>query len=159
MSACWIDEHALAALIAEAEERYPLETGGVLMGYWHRHEPVVTSTIGPGPASRHDSHGFEPDSAWQRHMIAEVYEASGRRHTYLGDWHTHPDGVPRPSRLDRRTLTRIAAFPAARASTPLMLIGGGHDAWELTAWRWQGWRLGDVVLAMPPRALAVREFG
>lgn len=159
MRTCRIDGEALSALIAEAEAKHPLETGGVLMGYWYEGEPVVISIIGPGWESRHDSHGFEPDSAWQRERIAEVYELSGRRHTYLGDWHTHPDGLPRPSRLDRKTLTGIAAFPEARAATPLMLIGGGQDTWEFTAWCWRGWRLGDLVLARPPRAMAVRAFG
>lgn len=52
--------------------------------------------------------------------------------TYLGDWHTHPNGSPALSRKDLRTLRRIARHPAARISQPVMaVLAGGPAAWHL----------------------------
>lgn len=117
----------LAEMVGEGTRAFPLETGGVLMGYWvppphPRREAVVTDAIGPGPRAVHAATRFEPDDAWQERRVAEAYRASGRLHTYLGDWHTHPNGAPRPSPLDRATARRIATAPAARAPEPLMVI-------------------------------------
>jgi integrative and conjugative element protein (TIGR02256 family) len=79
-------------MMGEAAARYPLETGGVFMGYWaDDRTAVVTQAIGPGPNAYHHRHRFAPDQEWQTTEIAEYYRASGRRETYLGDWHTHPD--------------------------------------------------------------------
>ena len=42
-------------MIAEARDWTPLETGGILMGYWSLtgSEVVITHTIGAGPAAIH----------------------------------------------------------------------------------------------------------
>lgn len=54
------------------------------------------------------------------------YEASGRLHTHLGEWHTHPGGALRLSGKDRNTLARVANHKEARLSTPVMLVGTGR---------------------------------
>src|SRR3546814_7384631 len=57
---------------------------------------------------------------------------SGRRETYLGDWHTHPDGTDVLSRADKATLRRIARTPDARAPRPVMLIANGEpEQWRI----------------------------
>ena len=66
--------------------------------------------------------------------IAEHYYASGRVETYLGDWHSHPNGGGRLSSLDRRTLAMIAGFDAARAPRPLMAVLHGGEPWRLAIW-------------------------
>lgn len=142
----WIPVCLYDHCIEESDRFYRLETGGVLMGYWY--EPgaaVITATIGPGPGAIHKPHAFEPDQDWQVAEIARHYEASGRRETYLGDWHTHPSAkTGYPSRTDRAVLRRIIKTPAARAPTPLMLIfHGGQGKWEAMAW----------VAALKPRSV------
>jgi integrative and conjugative element protein (TIGR02256 family) len=119
---------------------FPKETGGVFMGYWHdRYTAVVTAAIGPGPSAVHDRYHFEPDYDYQFRQIAEHYERSGRRETYIGDWHSHPGASSgHLSRLDRRVLRHIINTPAARADRPLMAIFyGGEDAWDLAGWQAQ----------------------
>jgi integrative and conjugative element protein (TIGR02256 family) len=122
----------------EAERRFPLETGGVFMGYWADSRcAVVTHAIGPGPEAVHERRNFEPDHDWQLRAIAGHYRRSGRRETYLGDWHSHPGAVTGSlSRADRRVLRRIINTPAARAATPIMAIfHGGEMGWTLALWR------------------------
>jgi integrative and conjugative element protein (TIGR02256 family) len=123
----------LAAIQQLAEGKRGLETGGLLIGYWTDDDrPVVTDVIGPGPGAVHLPRSFQPDHTWQSEQLANLYAQSGRRRTYLGDWHTHPLGSAEPSRTDRATLRRIAATPAARTPRPLMAIQGGR---ELCFWR------------------------
>lgn len=113
-------------MVGESGRAEPLETGGLLIGFWagDRVRVVVTAVIGPGSKARHEAGSFGPDQVWQQEAVARLYEESGRRHTYLGDWHNHPHGLPHPSRRDRRVAGLIARSPAARAPEPLMLIIG-----------------------------------
>lgn len=129
----WIRRDILAEMVTEADRRWPHETGGVLMGYWvdRWHELVVTECIGPGPRATHGRRSFEPDYEYQHGEIARVYNASGRLHTYLGDWHTHPDGGTTLSHKDQRTLRSLATDPGARASAPIMAILAGGANWRL----------------------------
>jgi integrative and conjugative element protein (TIGR02256 family) len=148
VSTAWIDAKALAAVRREATERHPDETGGILLGWTGpssagdgRSDVVIAEVIGPGPGARHDRTTFRPDAAWQTAQVARLYEASGRRHTYLGDWHTHPNGSGRPSRRDRRTLATIARSPDARAPHPVILIVEHDPDGPFCAWRWTApWR-------------------
>jgi integrative and conjugative element protein (TIGR02256 family) len=122
--------------IAEANRCYQLETGGALMGYWHGRQAVITEVIGAGPAANHQRYSFEPDQEWQVAAIAGHYEASGRRETYLGDWHSHPDAQTGGLSLtDRRVLRRIITTPSARAPSPLMMVYyGDRDEWQTQVW-------------------------
>jgi integrative and conjugative element protein (TIGR02256 family) len=144
----WLARVALEGMLAEAESRSPLETGGMLLGYvsaaGDHDEMVVQEVLGPGPRSRHVKRRFEPDGDWQQHELARRYEDSGRITTYLGDWHTHPGGVPAPSRRDEKTARSIARTTSARMPRPLMLIlasepqHDGPDDWKLVVYRWSG---------------------
>ncbi|WP_225936532.1 Mov34/MPN/PAD-1 family protein [Caballeronia sp. NK8] len=100
---------------------YPLETGGALTEYIAENgEPVVQHIVGPRPSAQHKRHRFRPDHDWQRRRLDEIFETSSGRAVYLGDWHTHPDGSPRMSWLDRRTLRGIPFSPGFRRSACLL---------------------------------------
>lgn len=120
-----------------AQQKFPLETGGMLVGYIADDgTPVVTSIIGPGPGATHKRFKFVPDGAFQQSLLEMHYWETNGRETYIGDWHTHPKGSPSLSFLDRKTLARIALTPASDISNPIMVIlGGGKESWQLGAAR------------------------
>ncbi|UPK34545.1 Mov34/MPN/PAD-1 family protein [Bradyrhizobium sp. 186] len=132
----WLPIRLFNHCATDADRFYNLETGGALMGYWYGDTAVITATIEAGPAALHQRYSFEPDQHWQVEQIARHYARSGRRETYIGDWHTHPAAKSgRLSRTDRSVLRRIIATPAARAPTPIMIVlHGAKGAWEATAW-------------------------
>lgn len=137
----WISEPALAELRALADRAFPLETGGLLLGYQtHQEILVITQIVGPGPKAVHRDHGFEPDTPWQAAELARRYEAADRHLDYLGDWHTHPRGSATLSRRDRRTLSRIGRDPAARCPHPMMVLLFGENPWRVAAFRSNGGR-------------------
>ena len=111
----------LREMLDLAWTHWPLEVGGVILGRPFTQGHKVTHVIGPGPNAAHHTHGFVPDHEWQTRAIAAAW-AHDPDQEYLGDWHTHPGGTTRPSRLDKATLASIAAYPDARQPTPYMLI-------------------------------------
>jgi integrative and conjugative element protein (TIGR02256 family) len=133
----WIPRTVWHLCRDEASTAFPLETGGTFMG-WRMDDLalVVTAVIGPGPNAEHGKHHFQPDQEWQLKRIAEHYEDTGRRETYLGDWHSHPNAsLGILSRSDRRVLRRVAAAPSARCPRPLMLLlAGGPGDWSVATW-------------------------
>lgn len=150
MTQVWLAEQDLLHLEELAEDRFPLETGGVLAGYQADDGSVVVKAVfGPGPKAKHMRLRFEPDHLWQCKQLDEAYASSQGIVGYLGDWHTHPQGSPAMSWLDRWTLQNIAGYSASRCSHPLMLIGaGGPNEWKWAAHRFKrrsSW--GPVALA------------
>jgi integrative and conjugative element protein (TIGR02256 family) len=134
----WISAARLASMVEEAHHCLPNETGGALMGYWaDRSTVVIRDVIGPGPNAKHSRHSFYPDAEYHDREIERIYTASDRLHTYLGDWHTHPNGSARTSRKDRKTLSAIASDPGARAPRPIMAILAGNKDWKLVVWSWE----------------------
>lgn len=133
----WLPAHVLSACQAEANSKFPNETGGTFMGWWANDtEAVITAMIGPGPNAHHEFSSFEPDQNWQLEKISGHYLASNRRETYLGDWHSHPGASHGDlSWWDRRVLRKIATSKPARCPRPLMLIfWGDKEQWRLSAW-------------------------
>jgi len=131
----WIPERLLDEMSVLASNACPNETGGVLLGYDAGNGLVVTAITGPGPKAVHERHAFVPDYDYQDAEIEIIYGKSQRRHTYLGDWHTHPDGGSALSSKDKRTLLRIARHRPARTLAPVMAILASGEPWRLTVWR------------------------
>lgn len=152
----WFDRSVVRELIVHADAHLPNETGGLLAGYRHSAaELVVTAAIGAGPGARHHRASFEPDTQWQADALAKRYGESGRRLEYLGDWHTHPGGLARPSRMDRRTMRRIAFFAEARCEEPIMAILAGGDSWSLAIWQ----RTRSAAYGARINGLSLQPFG
>lgn len=133
----WLPDNLHRWCCREAARLFPLETGGTLMGYWNReNEAAVTAIIPAGPNATHAPYHFEPDQSWQVAAIARHYEASARRETYLGDWHSHPGANGgNLSWTDKGVLRDILKTPEARVTRAIMSIFyGGQDDWRLAVW-------------------------
>jgi integrative and conjugative element protein (TIGR02256 family) len=162
----WVPNFVMRMMAEHAETSAPLETGGVIIGYWVTVgvEAVITAATGPGPSACHFPERFEPDTTYHRAEIAREYEESGRLHVYLGDWHTHPRNPPIPSKLDRNTLRFIARAPRARMPVPLMgIVGQGasqfHGRWSLAIWRHVPLRDRFRSRLAPVMSLRIQPYG
>lgn len=156
----WFSKTAYDQMMTEADRVFPNETGGILVGYWAIpfREVVVMTAIGPGPHATHNKDRFVPDSEYQEAQIAQHYKASGHLHTYLGDWHTHPNSSAHLSQLDRKTLKVIARYPEARASIPIMAIAAGGTPWTLGLWCGIPVRLGKMNFGMRTSSFKITIF-
>lgn len=155
----WISKGVLAFMAHEFRRAFPEETGGVLVGYWTTGPEgvVITHAVGPGPCATHSDNRFVPDWSYHELEVARLYEESGRFHTYLGDWHSHPNSTTRLSPTDRRTLVKIANHTAARVTTPLMAIVGDSNPLTLRIWQYRPARalgiISDKIVS-----LQIRQF-
>lgn len=134
----WLSDAHATAIRAEAEARFPLETGGVLVGYRGGVAgTVITDVVGPGAGARHGRTWFLPDHLYHEQEVARLYQQSGRLHVYLGDWHSHPNGPTSLSSKDTRTLRRIASDAHARVREPVMLVvaGSPNRGWALACFQ------------------------
>lgn len=129
----WIPRLVYGQMCELGAARFPVETGGMLLGYVADDgQAVVTAIIGPGANARHSEDKFVPDADYQQAELSAHYFRTGGRETYLGDWHTHPEGCAALSRKDEKTLARIALTLSSRTAYPLMLIlAGGKQHWEI----------------------------
>lgn len=138
----WIPKSAYLKMCALGKQSFPLETGGMLLGYVaDNSDVVVKAIIGPGPNAIHRRYRFSPDAVYQQEELSEHHLRTNGRETYLGDWHTHPLGSTSLSLMDKRTLTRIAFTPSSGISKPIMAIcSGGRNDWEVGVVRLQGFK-------------------
>jgi integrative and conjugative element protein (TIGR02256 family) len=93
------------------------------------------------PLEIDDASGVVSDGLWQQEQLDEIYVRSGRIQAYLGDWHSQPDGLLRPSRRDRSTAKAVAKTREARTPNPLTIIGiDADERWHWGVLRYRGRR-------------------
>ncbi len=133
-----ISEKATKEMNRLADNHFPLETGGLLVGYQNKQQrlTVIADIIGPGQEAKHYRYSFIPDYDYQEYQLSEAYKQSGRTLTYLGDWHSHPLGNHVLSSHDSGTLQSIADFPMARMPFPFMaILAGSKRSWKIKFWQ------------------------
>lgn len=119
----FISDRVTAVWDGEVTHWCQRETGGMVLGYETvSDELVLVEATHPGPNAKKGWLHFEGDHNWDRRLIAELYERSGRLVTYLGEWHSHSFDMAKPSRTDLLTIRRIADYPQARVPFPLSAI-------------------------------------
>jgi integrative and conjugative element protein (TIGR02256 family) len=85
------------------------ETGGILLGHDNGTVVSITAAGGPGPKAVRTPVRFVRDLAYSQSLADEAYERD--RSVWVGEWHTHPNGLPNPSPLDVKTYMSHLAEP------------------------------------------------
>lgn len=98
------------------------ETGGPLFGRSRDETVEIQLAFGPGRWSRHARHSFEPNRRSVQKRINRVWRDSNGTQTYLGSWHTHPNGAAVPSLTDKSTAARMAAQSDLLLPEPILII-------------------------------------
>lgn len=129
----WLSIDAYVEILNLCNAKFPLETGGVLIGFWNNNDVIITSVVGPGENATHSKNRFVPDQQFHEIQISNNFYASQGRDNYLGDWHTHPDAASYLSEKDRSTLIKIRKNKESNLFTALMLILGTNPL-QLNCW-------------------------
>ena len=106
---------------------HPLETGGVLTGYYNAglDTAVVTGAGGPPPDSERGRTRFYRGTQGLGQALANLWR---NKEYYLGEWHYHPGGSALPSAADVRQMQDIASDDNAHCPEPILLVMGEHNA-------------------------------
>ena len=92
---CFVLDHALVEHVGSLRrERLPAETGGVLVGYFdvpHRRLYIVDAL--PAPDDSHERRdAFVRGCAGLPDAIRDIEARTSSQVSYVGEWHSHPDG-------------------------------------------------------------------
>lgn len=107
-------------LAAQSEDGH--ETGGILLGHGPDGNGRIDVEIAgdPGPKAIREPAFFLRDLAHAQRLAIEAWE--GSQAIWVGEWHTHPDGMRIPSHVDLSTYLRLLAASELRFSLFVSII-------------------------------------
>ncbi|PSH11160.1 hypothetical protein B7R74_21960 [Yersinia pseudotuberculosis] len=75
------------------------ESGGVLIGEYRGKHILISHCTLPGQEDEYSRLFYHRKSSHHQHELERIWSLYGT-HTYIGEWHTHPENTPTPSYLD-----------------------------------------------------------
>lgn len=78
------------------------EAGGQLFAQFDGADTIICEATPPRWLDRRTRYGFLPNRWLERR---EIHKRYARGLHFVGDWHTHPQPIPHPSRDDVRSMT------------------------------------------------------
>ena len=93
-------------LRAHAWAAHPIETGGLLLGWWDLGVPVIAYAL-EVKDPRATRRRWTRDEARARVALAQARRHGHKHVGYVGDWHSHPVNLG-PSGSDLRELRRVS---------------------------------------------------
>lgn len=113
------------------------ETGGIIIGHYveENTRAVVTALSSPPTDSQSGPAWFQRGILGLEHLLFSMWRRKERRY-YIGEWHYHPTGHPRPSATDIEQMKQIANSEHYHSHTPIMMIlgRGSNDGPNVGAW-------------------------
>jgi proteasome lid subunit RPN8/RPN11 len=119
-----ISQHALTVITAAARAAAPNEACGLLVGAdQHIERAVPTANVAPDPAQHFE---IDPTALIAAHRAAR--EGEGLR--VIGYFHSHPNGLARPSATDLQSAARDGRVWVIVASDAITCWTDGPDGFE-----------------------------
>lgn len=129
----------------------PNETGGVLVGSFDAARRVlhIVDALPAPPDSRQSPTYFIRGAKHLKPRLDRIATRSGGSLTYVGEWHSHPDGAAvRPSADDEIVFAYLTEHLHPTGAPYVMAICGAHELWMRTGW--QGQAPGEGVIQHDP---------
>lgn len=100
---------------------YPNECGGFLVGYYAEDFSAlhITDYILPQKYSSSTTL-FERSIDGIKDIFHQLFQS--KRHYYIGEWHTHPNGSSMYSQTDLNAMVQIAKCETVNITNPILLI-------------------------------------
>lgn len=119
-----ISQHAFKAMLASAHSAAPHEACGLLLGHGSTIEAAMpTANVAPDPARHFE---IDPTALIAAHRAAR--DGSGPQ--VLGYFHSHPNGLARPSATDEASAARDGRIWAIVADGAITCWHDGTDGFE-----------------------------
>ena len=105
----------------QQRDRDSFEAGGQLFARFSEQFVTISKVTGPRAADRRTRYSYVPD---RREEQKEIDEMHRKGFSFVGDWHTHAQGVPTPSSSDVRTINEAVAKSQHHLHGFVMVIVG-----------------------------------
>ncbi len=101
-----VSRQALEIMVEQRAARLPNETGGVLLGSWDTDQRIIylVDALGAPSDSIECPHMFVRGQADLEDWVGEIRRKTAGWLGYVGEWHSHPEGVPAEPSSDDMTL-------------------------------------------------------
>lgn len=131
--------NAYSQMIREADSRWPLETGGILLGTITEGKVFIQCVVGPGPLAKHSPVSFTRDGAYAQRELERLVDEFRGSVDYVGEWHSHTLNIG-PSGRDRISMAFIATSPAYDMPQPLLILCLPSKLLGGRTWKAHGYR-------------------
>ena len=116
-----IENNLIENLIKLGKSSYPKECGGFLVGYYSNDYMTLQITDFILPKRTKKSYfSFERSVYGIKQILYNLFQT--KRHYYIGEWHTHPNGFAMYSETDLNAMTEIAMCDTVCIENPILLI-------------------------------------
>jgi hypothetical protein len=122
-----IDNYIIEQIYSLRNEKLPKETGGVLIGAYdfERKYLYINNYLGATIDSEEEKYTFLRGNFDLTSTIEEIREKTNNENDYVGEWHSHPNGVNLlPSKLDIEFFMSIESYLSKEDLPSIMLIIG-----------------------------------
>lgn len=118
-----LSNEAIEVIKEETKSIGGAETGGILIGTYSKDLSTasITQATGPGTSSKSRRSSFKRGI---RSLQSTLDKARRTGSYYLGEWHSHPQAEPIPSRQDVRQMKKIASSHKYNCPEPILIIAG-----------------------------------
>jgi len=101
-----IEDNAINKMLKYCQKKGLYESGGILLGKCRKDysEFIITDVSEPCSRDKRGIYYFIRDKENAQKVINEKWQQSNGEINYLGEWHTHPEIITKPSFLDRKLL-------------------------------------------------------
>lgn len=116
---------ALSTMLSHRQHGFfSKEAGGQMfatrsLNFWR-----IEAVTGPRSKDRRGHSFFHPDRTAEQEEIYRFYD---RGLEFVGDWHTHPEKIPRPSRDDMKSVGNVVRESVHDLPGVIMCIVGQKD--------------------------------
>ncbi|MBD2869292.1 Mov34/MPN/PAD-1 family protein [Paenibacillus arenilitoris] len=100
------------------------ESGGILFGRVYADKVIIESVSVPSGEDKSGRYYFYRNVKKAQKLVNEKWDESSGEVIYLGEWHTHPELIPKPSLTDRRLLANMMRDTKMDIDFLLMVIVG-----------------------------------
>lgn len=100
------------------------EAGGVLTGKIFDNHIEVISCSEPSKLDKRKRYNFIRSHKAAQRFINKVFYKSKGEEVYLGEWHTHPEYIPTPSRTDLKSFRKTINENNLNSEIHFMIIVG-----------------------------------
>ncbi|MBY5705803.1 hypothetical protein HFO38_24320 [Rhizobium leguminosarum] len=116
---------AISTMLRHRQRRfYSQESGGQMFAKLSPNHWRIEVATGPRRGDRRGRFHFWPDRRAEQDEINRFYDQGLE---FVGDWHSHPEDTPRPSRNDIHSMDNIVRESVHSLPGILMVIVGRND--------------------------------
>ncbi len=116
-----VSEETLSKIANKGKKFFPNEIGGFLIGYYSLDLKTLYITDFLLPKNyKNNSYLFERSVEGIITVFKKIFK--NKKHYYVGEWHTHPNGSSMYSNTDLKAMIKIAKDDNVVVENPILLI-------------------------------------